>query len=89
MRSGLGDLPEWIFGAKVHGPVPFAAEGDEVLGGIIAQQTPRTDVMHVKIVRAAAVLAAPPVSGTSSSFLLQSFALPDEAFPPSHRESRE
>ena len=62
MRSGLGDLPEWIFKAKVHGPVAFAAEGNEVLGGIVAHQTPRTGVMYVKIVRAAAILAAPPIS---------------------------
>ena len=53
---------EITFKPKVYLPVAFATEGNEVLAGIVAQQTPRTGVMYLKIVRAAAILAASPIS---------------------------
>ncbi len=41
--------------------VALGAEGDEVLLVVVAESAPGTDVMHLEIGRAVAVLAAPAV----------------------------
>lgn len=42
--------------------VALVAERDQVSSGIISKQAPWADVMHLKIVRSSAALAAPPIS---------------------------
>jgi hypothetical protein len=46
----------------VHLPMALAAEGHKILWGIVAQQTSRSDVVHLEGVRAATALAVPSIS---------------------------
>jgi hypothetical protein len=47
---------------KMSGSVAGRAQRNEILFGVVSQPSARTDVVHLKIARCPAVLAAPPIA---------------------------